>query len=547
MKRHNQNVPRFLRNFFERFQKMPSADVEPAWERLLERHRDHLEGVFEGFAAAPVRSKPPAFTRRPVWAAAAALLVVAAVISVELLPVRAPASVAAVDGGLHRLVDGKTQDLQAGETIRLGELIRSNGGSGGTLTLADGSRVEMRTQSELLLEHAADGVLIQLRNGGIIVNAAKQRKGHLYVRTKDVTVSVVGTVFLVNSEEEGSRVAVIEGEVRVEQGAIEKKLRPGQQVATNPSMETRPVSQEISWSRNVEAHLALLAQSTAEAAVQKFTEARKAFEVASIRPRNSPGGGGGGGRGGGGAAPPACGGSPATIDPGRFVLTNATLYRLIAMAYGKDCASLEVSDVEFLSGGPEWIRSDKFDIEAVIPKGSPNYTRQQLSLGNAPELQMMLQTLLAERFKLVLRQELKEMPVYLLTVGTGTPKLTPWKAEDGTRYVVNTGLNATGQISTVIGGKKVSLADLAQQLMLVTRRVVLDTTAITGEFNYSFEFAPSDDQPGVREMRANARFPFLSGPSIFTALEEHLGLKLEASRAPVEVLIIDHAERPTEN
>jgi hypothetical protein len=88
-------------------------------------------------------------------------------------------------------------------------------------------------------------------------------------QTKDVTVSVVGTVFLVNAEEEGSQVAVIEGEVRVQHGAAERKLRPGEQVATGPSMEPQPVKEEISWSRNAEAHAVLLAQSSATLAAAK--------------------------------------------------------------------------------------------------------------------------------------------------------------------------------------------------------------------------------------------------------------------------------------
>ena len=92
----------------------------------------------------------------------------------------------------------------------------------GVYELVDGSRVEMRPGTELSFERAGDGLRILLKHGGIIVNAAKQRSGHLYVETKDVTVSVIGTVFLVNAGENGSRVAVIEGEVRVQQGRTEQ-------------------------------------------------------------------------------------------------------------------------------------------------------------------------------------------------------------------------------------------------------------------------------------------------------------------------------------
>src|SRR5262249_46699946 len=154
----------------------------------------------------------------------------------------------------------------------LGETVESNGGSGGTLRLADGSHVEMRSRSKLSITQADDGLRILLGTGSVIVNAAKQAVGrHLYVQTKDVTVSVVGTVFLVNAEEEGSRVAVIEGEVRVQQGPTEKKLSPGEQVATNPSMELPPVREEIAWSRYSAEHLALLQQAQPVAdVIEKF-------------------------------------------------------------------------------------------------------------------------------------------------------------------------------------------------------------------------------------------------------------------------------------
>src|SRR5205814_873689 len=87
--------------------------------------------------------------------------------------------------------------------------------AGQTLLLADGSLVEVKPRSELALERAADGLRIRLSRGGLIINAAKQASGHLYVQTKDALISVIGTVFLVNAEEQGSRVAVVRGEVHV--------------------------------------------------------------------------------------------------------------------------------------------------------------------------------------------------------------------------------------------------------------------------------------------------------------------------------------------
>ena len=180
--------------------------------------------------------------------------------------------------------------------------MRTNRGAGAVLKLADGSGIEMRSNSALRLDQANDGVQIHLNAGSVIVNAARQRTGHLYVKTRDMTVSVVGTVFLVNAEEEGSRVAVIEGEVRVQQGEIETKLRPGQQVTTNPAMEAQLVSQEISWSPNAKAHIALLLQN--QAAIPAPSPAQEIFrppdtprwESVSVTPCGSDSQAGGSGR-----------------------------------------------------------------------------------------------------------------------------------------------------------------------------------------------------------------------------------------------------------
>jgi cytochrome c5 len=138
------------------------------------------------------------------------------------------------------------------------------------ITLEDGARVEVRWASELQLEKAVDGVRLRLNAGSVIVNATPQRTGHLYVETRDVVGSVVGTVFLVRAEKAGTRVAVIDGEVQVQQGSTQKKLAAGEHMATNASLESLSVVRELSWSRNAVAHLALLERSApvqAEAAL----------------------------------------------------------------------------------------------------------------------------------------------------------------------------------------------------------------------------------------------------------------------------------------
>src|SRR5262249_53322674 len=190
----------------------------------------------------------PLYQRFAAIAAIAAILVLGTIAFFRVPQPGVASAVAEASDGLH---------------YRLSDIVRSNGSSGLFLKLADTSRIEMRAHAELRLESAQDGMRIRLNSGGVIVTAAKQRTGHLYVQTKDILVSVVGTVFLVNAEEEGSRVAVIQGEVRVQQGTSEKKLLPGDQVATSPRMVSVPMTQELSWSPNVLEHLALLQQSLA--------------------------------------------------------------------------------------------------------------------------------------------------------------------------------------------------------------------------------------------------------------------------------------------
>jgi uncharacterized protein (TIGR03435 family) len=469
------------------------------------------------------------------------------------------------------------------------------GDAGRQITLSDGSRVEMRAQSELAIERADDGLRIHLTRGGIIVHAAEQRTGHLYVQTRDVTVSVVGTVFLVNIADEGSRVAVIEGEVHVQQGAIERTLLPGEQVATSPAMASRPVRDAIAWSRNADALVALLQQSAVvppAIAAQTPAEPREAFELASIRPTRFAAGGERGGGGGGGASSPRpagepCGSSGMTsfiqFDPGRVAINDMTLYGLITWAYELPCRPWNGS--HRLAGGPGWVRSDGYDIQAVIPPGPPAYTTIQLaSPGRTrqqfePRFRAMLRTLLAERFRLTLRRETREIPVYVLTVAPGGPRLTAWKDGDPTTvFDLMTVLARNGTLLTEeqmsalgltaaevldlhmrnqlegtmfrrasaagvrplygLAGARVPIASLVDQIDRTLddaiHRPVLDRTGLTGEFNFRVQY---DRAVG----------PEAVGPSIFAALEKELGLRLTPGTAPMEVMVIERAERPSEN
>jgi uncharacterized protein (TIGR03435 family) len=458
--------------------------------------------------------------------------------------------------------DGSNTSLQAGEIVRAGS-------AGTTVVLADGSRVEMQSDTELRLEQAEDGLRIRLSRGGIIINAAEQRTGHLYVNVKDVTVSVVGTVFLVSTGEDGSRVAVIKGEVRVRKGLEEKNLLPGEQVATNPSMYVRPVREAIAWSRNAPALIAILQQTTVPLVVapQNSAEPREAFEEAAVRPR--PPTAGGGGRGDGvfpSGFPPACGAS-LQIDPRRFLATNITAYELITLAYDRNCEFAEEEpESGGLTGGPEWIRSQRFDIEALRSEDRSDYSSRAFGSGRfqysryslGPRLRRMLQALLAERFNLVLRREMREMPAYELSVAKGGLKLTASKETEGfLSYVGGGGLyeaiknninskpEYSGLIVGAISARSASMAELSSQLKRMTGRPVFDRTGIDGEFTYEFFFAPAQFR-AWRRNPAETR-PVLPKPSLFTVLEEELGLRLEEVRRPVEVLVIESVERPSPN
>jgi len=202
-----------------------------------------------------------AWGRRAKWLApvAAALLVGVAlqtgVVRDWLWPIDVHAIVQMVDGGLFKVSGHDAHGMKAGQRIERGETIRTGVNSGAMIELADGTRVELAGRSELALVRARDGVKIKLARGNVIVTAAKQH-GHLYVETNDCNVSVVGTVFAVSAGLKGSRVAVIEGEVYVEQeNGVEESLTPGEQTYTNPDMGAVPIGEEIGWSRNAEAML----------------------------------------------------------------------------------------------------------------------------------------------------------------------------------------------------------------------------------------------------------------------------------------------------
>ena len=245
---------------------------------LVEDHVHHCPacrkasaGARQPIALVPKRAIAPVWR----WAAAAALVAAAGLgaylASDRLLAPSGPrATVAALEGTLYEVAGGRNTPLAPGAAINELESVRTAMGSGAVIRLRDGSMVEMRQRTELSLSERRSGVTIRLAAGNVMVQAAKQHSRHLFVDAGDCLVSVVGTVFSVNHGVKGSRVAVVEGEVKVAQGDNVSVLHPGDQVTTSAALTPVPIEQEIAWSRNVDQYTALL---------QEFGVLRKKLEA----------------------------------------------------------------------------------------------------------------------------------------------------------------------------------------------------------------------------------------------------------------------------
>ncbi|MFN0123947.1 MAG: FecR domain-containing protein [Blastocatellia bacterium] len=205
--------------------------------------------------AATLGNLPGARNKTLRWAMAAMLLVGLGLAAIPLVQrfyysVRVLNTVVqATDGPVYRVADDQTIALNNGAQIAKGEKVRTAKDAGAVVRLADGSLIEMRERSEFWLSESPEGTTIHLERGSVIVQAAKQRNKHLYVATPDSLVSVVGTIFSVNSGTKGSRVSVIEGEVHVTHASKEWVLKPGDQVTTSQAIEKVALQEEIAWSR----------------------------------------------------------------------------------------------------------------------------------------------------------------------------------------------------------------------------------------------------------------------------------------------------------
>ncbi len=255
-----------------------TGDLSDARRMLLEDHsrecvpcRRALKQAREASTtAAPARratrrstASVPGWRRDWTWGAAAAALVVFALIGFGVkfggfgLETGGLVRVETVDGSLMQVADLVTTPAVAGENYAEGEAFRTARESGAVMTLEDGSRIEMNERSQLSVSRDGRSQTIHLERGDIIVQAAEQGAGRLYVQTADARVEVTGTVFSVSAGTKGSRIAVLQGEVIVEHEGERVSLRPGEQYASSGTIRPVRVDREIAWSRDSEHWMAV--------------------------------------------------------------------------------------------------------------------------------------------------------------------------------------------------------------------------------------------------------------------------------------------------
>lgn len=256
------------------------------------------------------------------------------------------------------------------------------------------------------------------------------------------------------------------------------------------------------------------------------SSAPSGFEVASIKPSV------------------ASGAMHAGVSPGGVFTAQAiTLKGLIQQAY-------ELRDFQ-ISGGPAWLDKDTYDIVAKASglSISDDQIRQMTTSqrdGLRQQFMSRLRDLLADRFQLKAHQEERELPVYALTVARNGPKIQVSTDGGGSRPGLST---RRGEAGIEITGRAASIASFVKALSNQFDRLVLNKTGLDGSYDFRLTYSPdpAPQPPDAREGGNDASRPDTSGPSVFTALQEQLGLKLQAERGPVPVLVVDDARKASPN
>ena len=278
-----------------------------------------------------------------------------------------------------------------------------------------------------------------------------------------------------------------------------------------------------------------LANGTYQAAEAQTTVAANetfSFEVASIKPDKS-------------------GSTIWGIRPTPDGLSaRGTLQRLIRIVY-----RIEPNQI---SGAPGWMSSERYDIEAKMDQATADRMEKLNDAQKTSARHRMLQTLLADRFKLTTHRTTKELPIYSLVVAKGGSKLhqakpgdtypNGIKGPDGRPAPVGSDLMRMGRGELTAQG--IGMEQVAHLLTQQTGRTVVDNTGLKGNYDFALHWTPDQSAPafnGPSGGGPDSTTSSESGPSIFTAIQEQLGLKLEPQKGPVEILVVDHVEKPSEN
>ena len=212
-------------------------------------------------------------------------------------------------------------------------------------------------------------------------------------------------------------------------------------------------------------------------------------------------------------------------DGHNFKTASQPLSFMISFAYGVQ--------LKQIVGAPAWYETDKYDITAVPDTpGAPN----------GAQLKSMVRKLMADRFKLTFHKEKRELSVYVLTVAKTGPKMT--KGDDDPNGLPGFGFHGLGKL-TVFHSTMPEFASMMQESVL--DRPVLDQTGLAGRYDFPLNWTPDDSQFGGRAAGVPPSTDTETLPNLFTAIQEQVGLKLDATKAPADVLVIDHVEKPSEN
>jgi uncharacterized protein (TIGR03435 family) len=235
------------------------------------------------------------------------------------------------------------------------------------------------------------------------------------------------------------------------------------------------------------------------------------------------------------------------VRPDGLTAMGATLQMLIQNAY-------EIQDFQ-IEGGPKWVSSDRYDIEAKMDSSEIEKFQTLGPDQRVLESNRMLQALLANRFRLVVHRETKELPGYALVIAKNGPKLHDAKPGDtypngikGPDGQPGEGLMIMGGLGGPLTGQGITISNLVRVLSQQLGRTIVDETGLAGKYDFTVQWTPDERAgPMSAATQGGGSSADSSEPSIFTAIQEQLGLKLESRKVPVEILVIDHVEAPSEN